>query len=722
MRLRHIIIVFILVMTTVQLHAGPARNSAVFLKQPDGSVFQARIKGDEFTRIKTDISGHAIIQDEDGWWNYAIYEADGSRYSSGWRAGSDAPSEILAASSRIPYDILSEKARMMRHEMKDAELPVYRRIKERRGVQTRSEAESVSMHGLVILANFKDVKFQHTREDFEKLLTEKGYSVNGATGSVKEYFEDQFNGHAEFDFYVTDIVTLPKNRSYYGSNDSNGRDNAPAEMVADACRLADADVDFSLYDDDEDGKVDNVFVFFAGQDEAEGASEECIWSHAWYVQMGAGIELELDGKAIDRYACSAEVTIQPDAAGNTTENIMGIGTFCHEFSHTLGLPDFYDTDYEESGGVAAGLWGGTSLMDSGNYNNMGNTPPSYNAIERMILGISTPEVLEKTGTYTLEPIHVNGASYMVKTDNEEEFFIFECREHSGWDRYIGGTGMLAYRINMYGTTFTDWLARNNVNVDPSCQKVDLIEADGRADSFLSMDDSFKSKADISGIFYPQDESDTINLGSSECVIESIRKEGSGKSIRFNFISPDGTLMPPEAAEITKEVFADAAIINFESSYPYEGEATLLWGRSGTVKDTLQIKPYSIGKYAAILENLESAGKTYEIDIYFADNGLEGDMKSTSIMTKRMPATDWPYIYLGSMERNDDGSFVKGTKAPLRVYGATGAAEIRWEFNGKQISHDGDGYYRLNESGNLKATIYWEDGSVDKVMKYIKIKE
>jgi hypothetical protein len=131
-------------------------------------------------------------------------------------------------------------------------------------------------------------------------------------------------------------------------------------------------------------------------------------------------------------------------------------------------------------------------------------------------------------------------------------------------------------------------------------------------------------------------------------------------------------------------------------------------------------PYETGRYAAILENLESAGKTYETDIVFISNEIEGETKRTSVITKRMTSAGWPYIYLGSMERNDDGTFNKGTRSPLRVYGATGAAEIRWEFNGKPITHEGDGYYTLNESGVLQATIFWEDGSIDKVMKQITI--
>ena len=710
-----------LILAWAAAYAGPARNSAVFLKQPDGSVFQARIRGDEFTRIKTDIYGHAIVQDEDGWWHYATYGEDGTKKSSGWKVGTYTPHDILSASRRIPYDRLSQAARKRRiNEYRTGEEPVLRKIRHQGTVSTKSEDVSgpVIKHGLVILANFKDVAFQHTKEEFENLLTEQGYSVNGATGSAKEYFDDQFNGLMEFDFHVSDIVTLSRNRAYYGANTADGEDKAPAEMIAEACRLADAEIDFSLYDDDNDGDVDNVFLFFAGPDEAEGASEECIWSHAWYIRSGAGISLELDGTVIDRYACSSELTTAFDTHGNVYEFISGIGTFCHEYSHTLGLPDFYDTDYEESGGVAAGFWTRTSLMDGGNHNNMGNTPPYYNAMERLIAGISEPDTLRKTGTYTLEPINESGKSYMLQTEDSNIFYIFECRATKEWDQYIGGSGMLAYRIDLTDGGYDKWLAYNEVNVDPARQHADLLEADGREDGFGTTDEFQSVRQNISGIFFPHGEVDSLDI-QNESPIRSIRK--SGDNIKFNFLS-NGTTLPPTAVNIVKDVFADAAIVRFESSHPYEGEATVAWGRSGQDKDTLAVKPYSIGKYSFTMENLEPSGKTYEIEIAFISEDIESEIRSTSIMTKRMPSVRWPYIYLGSMERNNDGTFNKGTKSPLRIYGAAGAVEIRWEFNGRPISTDGDGYYTLNESGVLQATVLWEDGRADKVMKQINISQ
>ena len=708
MRLKKIILAFMLALASIASHAVPARKTPVYLRQPDGTVFQARVKGDEFTRIRTDIAGHAIMQGEDGWWYYAVYDADGRRHSTGMRVGTETKSDILAESMIIPYAKLAQIAREKRTlEVEDEGPTVDTEIK-----------EGEVKHGLVILASFKDVKFKHTKEEFQNLLTQEGYSTNGATGSAKEYFDAQFSGKMEFDFHVSDVVTLTKNRSYYGSNDSNGSDKAPAEMIAEACRLADEEIDFSLYDDDGDGKVDNVFVFFAGEDEAEGGSEECIWSHAWYVRSGAGIKLELDGTEIDRYACTSELTIAFDANGHKYEYISGIGTFCHEYSHTLGLPDFYDTDYEENGGIAAGLWISTSLMDGGNYNNMGNTPPYFNALERLIAGIDEPDTLKTTGTYLLEPVNARNRSYIIETENSSIFYLIECRSNEDWDKYIGGSGLLAYRIDISGGGFTKWLRYNEVNVNPEDQKANLLEADGRPDGFSSHEDFSSYRQNLGGVFYPYSDVETLTIDGQERIV-AIKKEGG--MVRFNYLaSGDDVRIPPTAANITKEIFADAAIIGFESSYPHDGQATVAWGRTGMKKDTVAVLPYETGKYAIVLEGLEPAGRTYEMDIFFETDGMESERKTTNFLTKRMPSSSWPFIYLGSMERKSDGTFRKGVKAPLRVYGAEGAAEIRWEFNGKPITHDGDGYYRIQTSGVLQATVYWEDGSVDKIMKQITL--
>ena len=424
---RYLIAIFIFV--TAVCHAGPARPGVMTFTQPDGSSFTARVRGDEFMKIITTASGNAIMKNDDGWWCYATYDSKGQKIDSGYRVGENVPMHILNASSMIPYDILSQRASDKRNILKyQTARPILSRMQSQK-TSPEEQTEPVTKHGLVILAEYADVKFKHTRQEFADLLTKEGYSVGGATGCAKEYFDSQFKGMFNFEFMVSDIVTLTGVRAYYGGNTYYGDDKKPAEMIVEACKLADSNVDFTLYDDDNDGYVDNVFVLFAGEDEADDPDNNanCIWAHAWFVTSGAGLpELVLDGMIIDQYACAAE--LMPGDA------MSGIGTFCHEFSHTLSLPDLYDTDYDSSGGWAAGMWGSTSLMDGGNMNNNTNTPPYYNAIEREIMGLSEPILLEHNGTITLEPIHETGKYYRLDADRANEYYLFECRSNDGWDR------------------------------------------------------------------------------------------------------------------------------------------------------------------------------------------------------------------------------------------------------------------------------------------------
>ena len=731
MKIRNLILKYIFLLFSITSMAIPARKGEVILRQPDGSTFKALISGDEFTRIKTTSDGNAIIQSPDGWWCYAVYDTEGNKTSTGCKVGYETPHDILSLSSRVPYSILSEKAAETRTSLSSLENESIIRRLRKQTMQTKSEDETVIKHGIVILAEFSDVQFKFGKDDFARLLTEEGYSLNGATGCAKEYFDDQFGGTVRFDFQVSDIVTLSRTRAYYGANDNSGNDKAPAEMIRDACKLADQDIDFSLYDDDGDGYVDNVFLFFAGPDEAEGAAEECIWSHAWYIYSStARLDLTCDGKRIDRYACSSELTLTYDTEGKVTNNINTIGTFCHEYSHTFGLPDFYDTDYESSGGMAAGFWGKTSLMDSGNYNNLGNTPPYFNAPERMLLGLLEPVILKETGNYTMAPIHKGGTSYLLKTDTDDEFFLFECRRQEGWDEYIGGSGMLAYHIDASDGGYTAWNNLNEVNIDPAHQRADLMEADARADVFASAQEYAQARQNIGSIFFPFHDvtswsKDTDpglvswNGTKSTWSITGIRRDG--ENINFNLLGESGQ-EPPSVKNLTSEAFADAAIILFESSFIHEGEASVSWGRPGRERTEVEVEPYSPGKYALILEGLESSGATYEVEIYFKIGDIEGDRDKSYVITKRQPPVKWPYIIFGSAERNSDGTFASGSRIPLHVNNAADAAEVSWTFDGRTITHEGDGYYTLTRSGELKAAVQWKDGGVDIIIKKIKISD
>ena len=720
----NVVIMFLLaVLLSFQATAGPARGGVTVLEQPDGSTFHARIEGDEFIRIKTDIHGHAIMQDSQGWWCYASYEPDGRKICSGCRVGVSAPPFVLSRSLNIPYVRLAELSRIRRGSAQVEEMSVFHRMEKTKSGQVK--------HGIVILAQFANLSFKHSREDFVRLLTQSGYGRDGGTGCAKEYFDAQFSGAVDFDFDVSRIVTLSHDLAYYGGNESDSdgaeSDKAPEEMVIEACRLVDTEVDFSLYDDDGNGQVDNVFVFFAGGDEADGSGDDCIWSHAWYIRDGAGKNLVLDGKVINRYACTSELSRYYDAPTQSVKTkFAGIGAFCHEYSHTFGFADMYDTDYDASGGRSEALWNSLSLMDAGDKNNLGSTPPYFNAIEREFLGLTEPELIEKDGTYVLEPIHRSGKCYRINTDTEGEYYLLECRSEDGWDAHIGGHGLLVYHVDKtdrdagYSDSYRKnlnaderWRIYNEVNCRPDRQCADLMEA-------------MPGATNVRNVFYPSGDIDYIEASSlpywsgepGSFSLTDIHMDGD--NVVFSVIGGADDTTPPEPVGIVYEKFQDAAIVSFESSRPYEGEAVIMWGRTGKETEKKTVLPYETGKYSVVLEGLEPR-TSYTLSIVFSVNNVTGKAGTVSFMTSSDNG-GYPYMYLKNIKRNPNGTFPVGSRLPLRIYNAIDAKDILWTFNGVIIAPESSGYFEVMKSGELKCVIWWKNGGKDVIVKNITVSE
>lgn len=362
-------------------------------------------------------------------------------------------------------------------------------------------------------------------------------------------------------------------------------------------------------------------------------------------------------------------------------------------------------------------------------NNVNNTPPYYNAIEREILGLSYPVVLEKNGTYTLSPIQENRA-YRLNTDNDGEYYLFEYRSGEGWDKYIGGNGMLVYHIDKSKRYLGRWGEANTVNAYQSHQCADLIEADGRTDAIT--EDSYRTAfSNISGVFFPYNSIKSLTPTSSpgirfwsgrpgEVSITNIEKKNG--CITFSVVGYTGSVTPPTVSSVRSESFMDAAIINFDSNTAYDGPATVLWGLTGKEMQETTVMPYQPGKYSITLENLAPGNKTYSVRIYFKVDDISGASTDVSFMTTKASAVEWPYIFIGKNKTDKNGKFRKDTKIALRTYNTSEAEAIEWTFNDNEIAPEGNGYYIVQESGTLKATVYWKDGSKDIIEKKINISE
>lgn len=393
----------------LEMGAVPAMPGSFLYKQPDGSVIRLERHGDEFFSWTT-LAGTSQV---------VILGADGF-----WKKSSLSES-AMAAGAR-------ERARA--NEIRRLNAP-------------RTHSDNVMTHGErhipVLLVAFQDVPF--TLEDplshFANLLNQQGYSENGATGSVQDYYFENSDGQFKPIFDVYGPVTLPHDMIYYGEavRDDEGtiiqNDIRPSEALRDGCNLLDDVIDFSKYDYDGDGKVDMTLFYYAGHNQAEGGSENAIWPHQHYLSGNN----RYDGKTVSRYFCTSELR------GSNGDTPCPIGTTCHEFAHSLGVPDFYDTDYEKHG-ECMGL-GIFSLMSNGSYNNNGNTPPYFNTEERITLHWMTREdVLPLlAGPESLVSVK-NSVAYYSETSTEGEYFLYECRDGSGWDASLP-RGLVVYHVD-----------------------------------------------------------------------------------------------------------------------------------------------------------------------------------------------------------------------------------------------------------------------------------
>ena len=400
---------------------------------------------------------------------------------------------------------------------------------------------NIAPRGLLIMVNFTDLAFVTPHDTVDSMLngvnfTRKySYKMNNwnvqikSSGSARQYFYDQSYGQYEPVFDVVGPYTLKHDLAYYGSdNDAN-----VGEMIKEACVLANQDgADFTLYDNDNDGNVDFVYVLYAGYAEAEGASEETIWPHNSNLQY-YGINCRVDGKTVGNYACSNELSY-------ITGQYNGIGTFCHEFSHVLGLPDLYETNTPRQGLHTLYQW---DILDYGCYNNYSNTPCAYSSYERFYMGWLTPRILRDPEYITLKPLNQNEGealliSTLFSTHNLDgtnpvpsTFYMLECRNKSGWDAYLPGRGLLITKIqyNAY-----KWMY-NNVNNDADDFGVDILEAKENNSSSAASTDA-----------YPAGAKEWTTYAFHE--ITDISLQLSDGSVRFSYRGAE----KPEAVESVSE--------------------------------------------------------------------------------------------------------------------------------------------------------------------------
>ena len=506
--MKRIIIFSLLVVCFVQTtFAIPAYPKPLKVKQADGSWLTIQMRGDEHGHYVLTSDGIPLVFNaRQKNYEYADWK-DGKVQASGIKAveASERTAKVKAFVESQDKSAILESFKRARLQQLQQTLSSRRNASLKAGSNPQKEKLNNfptigEVHSLVILVQFADTKFSTVGSDahqfFNNMLNEPGFTYsNGANGSARDFYLNSSNGRFQPQFDVIGPVTLPEKYSYYGANQGSSVDN-PARLeqfVREACTLADPLVDFSQYDHNQDGYIDNIYFFYAGKGEADSGDGNAIWPHsAYYSDMAkdAGLSetsLKLDGIEVGNYTCSNEINgtlITPQPAG--------IGTFVHEFGHVLGLADHYDVNY----GMTTFAPGSFDTMAQASYNNNGNTPAAFSAYERACLGWLDLTVL-KNGVDSLNvlpDLNDSNKAYVVPVGgtNDEEYFIMENRQKKGWDAFIPGHGMLLWHIDYDAKAWE----KNELNITGTHQRVDIVEADNKLTDNTRAGDPFPGTSNV----------------------------------------------------------------------------------------------------------------------------------------------------------------------------------------------------------------------------------
>ena len=354
-----------------------------------------------------------------------------------------------------------------------------------------------SPKALVILVEFKDVKFKTSDPvaTFTHYLKgaegEAAPEANNAYvtnvtkgmvnhGSVSQYFNDMSQGKFIPQFDIVGPVTVSKYSAYYGSN-TGGTDANFKEMIAEACKNVSTNVNFADYDQDNDGYIDLVYIIYAGYSESFGGnSADCLWpksGSATFNEPGTNISLKLKGKMISRYGINNELNGTPKNWIEGKPLLNGIGLFCHEFSHTMGLPDLYPTvEASRVDNQNPEYW---DLMDGGEYTYNGYFPTPYSPWEMDVMGWTDPiELGDEAKQVSLNSYATSRTAYKINGE-KNEYLLIQNIQTDGWWRGITKafktTGMLVWRIDYpYDVVSLD----NRLNNEIGKPNVMIVPADG----------------------------------------------------------------------------------------------------------------------------------------------------------------------------------------------------------------------------------------------------
>lgn len=440
-----ILLMSLFLLTSIMTFAVPAlpgiwRNITL----EDGTTVYAQLKGDETVNFYEDKEGNIYMANEDG--TYSLTSADTFKKK--------------ASKRRAKFSAISHTS-----------------SKRVAGVGNKFFG---SKRCLILLAEFPNKKFKdgHDNAFYTDMMNKEGFSTSdGFVGSVKDYFLAQSDGRFDLTFDVKGPYMMPSNYEYYGNN----YEEKTVDVVNECLKQAHNEgVNMAQYDWYNSGDVDLVYVLYAGYGQATSTDKSSIWPHA---SRRTTAFAEYDGKKLKQYACSNEIDQIKD--NNPNANLIsGIGTICHEFSHCLGFPDYYDVDY--SGAYGMGSW---DIMSSGSYNENSFRPANYTAYEKWVAGWLTPVELgsEDKQIDNVKPTSQGGNAYIMYNDaHRNEFYIMENRQRTGWDAALAANGLLITHVDYDEDVWN----MNKPNDDPGHQRCTIAPADGTLSKYTEQGDCF----------------------------------------------------------------------------------------------------------------------------------------------------------------------------------------------------------------------------------------
>ena len=508
--MKKLILTLLVVLTTTAAWAVKAFPGLLTTTQKDGTQLNYRLYGDADFHYNTTADGVLLYQVGSDYYIAGV-NSNGELYNT----------NVLAhnAGNRTAEEQVLIKQQDRSKFFAQADRTVQKiRLKEPVAPNKALFQHSGSPKALIILADFTDQAFKHddqtTKEIFDQYLNaEEGVpthkddeTLSKNYGSVKQYFKEMSYGLFTPIFDVAAVVHLTHDMKYYGEETGSSHDKNLDQFIKDACTAAhNQGVNFANYDANNDGNVDLVYIIFAGYGQSMGADSNTIWPCSNSGNYGT-----YDGKTVCRFGVHNELNFTP----STTESmfggeaqINGIGLFCHEFSHCMGLPDLYPTTAtaQNNGNPGMENW---SLMDGGEYTDVGYCPTAYTAWEREAFEWFEIETLtdDMKGTITLKNIDEGGKAYRIYPDGKSsgnEYVIIQNIQPYRWNTSLAsnvghfkqygycnwGHGMLITHVDYNASAFAIVNGTNSVNNTTGHSRMTIVPADGEYISYYKVQDS-----------------------------------------------------------------------------------------------------------------------------------------------------------------------------------------------------------------------------------------